>query len=94
MILALLLGACNGGAEVTNSVGPGTRYGDYPADAVLAERVRVGCVKIFSDADPTLSTVLYAPMAIQEMVMALCLIFKGFDTTTLHRRSAVSASSR
>jgi hypothetical protein len=46
------------------------------------------------DPNSTLSTALYAPMAVQEMVMALWLIFRGFDAAALHPRAAVSAESR
>ena len=35
------------------------------------------------DPNSTLSTVLYIPMAIQEMVMALWLVFKGFNSAAL-----------
>lgn len=38
------------------------------------------------DTNSTLSTTLYAPMAIQEMVLALWLIGRGFDATALHRQ--------
>jgi hypothetical protein len=38
------------------------------------------------DTNSTLSTTLYAPMAIQEMVLALWLIVKGFDATALSRQ--------
>jgi hypothetical protein len=37
------------------------------------------------DPNSTLSTVLYAPMAIQEMVLAIWLIIKGFDSAALSR---------
>ena len=43
------------------------------------------------DPNSTLSTVLYVPMAIQEMVMALWLILKGFNSTALNARSAAPA---
>ena len=35
------------------------------------------------DPNSTLSTVLYIPMAIQEMVMALWLVFRGFNSAAL-----------
>ena len=35
------------------------------------------------DPNSAFSTVLYVPMAIQEMVMALWLVFKGFDSAAL-----------
>ena len=35
------------------------------------------------DPNSTLSTVLYVPMAIQEMIMALWLVFKGFNSAAL-----------
>jgi hypothetical protein len=37
------------------------------------------------DPNSTLSTVLYVPMAIQEMVFAVLLIIKGFDSAALSR---------
>ena len=38
------------------------------------------------DANSTFSTVLYAPMALQEMVLALWLIIRGFDRAALAAR--------
>ena len=35
------------------------------------------------DPNSTISSVLYAPMALQEMVLALWLILKGFNSTAL-----------
>ncbi|NNC39591.1 MAG: DUF4386 domain-containing protein [Acidimicrobiia bacterium] len=43
------------------------------------------------DPNSTLSTALYAPMAVQEMVMAVWLIAKGFDAVALDRYSDASA---
>jgi hypothetical protein len=43
------------------------------------------------DANSTLSTVLYAPMALQEMVLALWLIIRGFDRGALSARSGAGA---
>jgi hypothetical protein len=41
--------------------------------------------------DSTLSTVLYIPMAVQEMVMAVWFIVKGFDTRALGARTPAQA---
>ena len=43
------------------------------------------------DPNSTLSTVLYVPMAVQEMVMAVWLIAKGFDSAALDTRSVAPA---
>lgn len=43
------------------------------------------------DPNTTLSTVLYVPMAVQEMVLALWLIVKGFNPAALGSRSATPA---
>ena len=43
------------------------------------------------DPNSTLSTVLYVPMAVQEMVLAVWLIAKGFNSTALHPRLAKTA---
>lgn len=43
------------------------------------------------DPNTTLSTVLYVPMAVQEMVLAIWLIVKGFNPAALSRRSAPPA---
>lgn len=40
------------------------------------------------DPNTTFSTILYAPMALQEMVLAVWLIVKGFDSAALGARSA------
>lgn len=42
------------------------------------------------DGDPnsTLSTVLYAPLALQEMVFAVWLIVKGFNSSAIDSGSA------
>jgi len=40
-------------------------------------------VVIDGDPNSTLSTVLYAPMAVQEMVLALWLIFKGYSPSVM-----------
>jgi len=40
-------------------------------------------VLIDGDPNSTLSTVLYAPMAVQEMVLALWLIFKGYSPSAM-----------
>jgi hypothetical protein len=42
------------------------------------------------DPNSTLSTVLYVPMAIQEMVMALWLVFKGFNSEALEKAGTPS----
>ena len=42
------------------------------------------------DPNSTLSTVLYVPMAVQEMVMALWLVFKGFNPAALEEARASS----
>lgn len=43
------------------------------------------------DANSTLSTVLYVPMAIQEMVLAIWLIAKGFNVAAFDKGAAVPA---
>jgi hypothetical protein len=43
------------------------------------------------DPNSTLSTVLYVPMAVQEMVMAVWLIAKGFNPAALDPRSVAPA---
>ena len=62
-------------------------------DLVASPLFVVASLSLLWSGDPnsTLSTVLYVPMAVQEMVMAVWLIFKGFDAVVLDRRSAVSA---
>ena len=43
------------------------------------------------DPNSTLSTLLYVPMALQEMVLAVWLIAKGFDSTALGQRRTEKA---
>lgn len=43
------------------------------------------------DPNSTMSTVLYAPMAVQEMIMALWLIVRGFDSAVLNARRGAPA---
>jgi Domain of unknown function (DUF4386) len=52
---------------------------------IAAPLFLVGSLSLLWTQDPnsTISTVLYAPMALQEMVLALWLILKGFNSTAL-----------
>jgi hypothetical protein len=43
------------------------------------------------DPNSTFSTLLYVPMAVQEMVLAVWLIAKGFDSAALGPRVAETA---
>ncbi len=55
---------------------------------VAAPLFLVGSLSLMWTGDPnsTFSTVLYAPMALQEMVLALWLLIKGFNATALAPR--------
>ncbi len=46
------------------------------------------------DPNSTFSTVLYAPMALQEMVLAVWLILKGFNTTPLAPTSQTTETAK
>ena len=57
---------------------------DSPAESA-APLFLVASLSLLWTQDPnsTISSVLYAPMALQEMVLALWLILKGFNSTAL-----------
>jgi hypothetical protein len=59
---------------------------------IAAPLFLVGSLSLLWTQDPnsTISTVLYAPMALQEMVLALWLIVKGFNSTALVATPAIA----
>ncbi len=63
------------------------RRSDSRSDAV---RSRAGAVAAAGDPNSTLASTFFAPLALQETVLAVWLIVKGFDSTALASRSSMA----